>query len=197
MAHGPAKNVLVDLWLASGLARLQVEQLLAGSGLAPDEFALYGLVVDLAPVTAADLARATGMPATTLSGLLARCEARGELERRPDPADRRGRLLALTPTGEARYRAVLPAFAELLAGLDAVTPLPIPGVRFQLQALDQGLRRLGGHAPRPYAVDPGPARELTYPGPALDAAQQREVLAFIDWVRHRDGRPAGTVGGRD
>ncbi len=29
MAHGPAKNVLVDLWLASGLARLQVEQLLA------------------------------------------------------------------------------------------------------------------------------------------------------------------------
>lgn len=187
MASGPAKNVLVDLWLASGLARQQVETVLAGSGLAADEFALYGLVVDLAPVTAAGLARATGMPSTTLSGLLTRCVARGDLERRTDPDDRRGRLLALTEQGLARYRALLPGFGTLLADLERAVPLPMPGIRFGLQALDQGLRRVGDHADRPYQVDPDPSAPLQYPGPALTARQQREVLGFIDWVRHRDG----------
>ena len=36
-----------------------------------------------------DLVRATVLPPTTLSGILTRCERRGELERVANPADRR------------------------------------------------------------------------------------------------------------
>ena len=43
-SKGPAKNVLVDVWLISGLSRALVEEVLRGSGLTPDEFAVYGLV---------------------------------------------------------------------------------------------------------------------------------------------------------
>lgn len=183
---GPAKNVLVDVWLVSGLSRALVEELLRDSGMTPDEFAVYGLVVDLAPVTAADLARASGLSTTTLSSLVARCEARGDLERTEDPDDRRQRPLRLTEAGLRRYRALLPAFSALLAQLDAVVELPTADVRFRLQALDAALRVVSGAAPRPYVLAPPQGETLRYEGDPLTARQRREVLAFVDWVRHRD-----------
>jgi DNA-binding MarR family transcriptional regulator len=185
-ARGPAKNALVDVWLLSGLSRALVDDLLRGTGMTPDEFAVYGLVVDLAPVTAADLARATGMSATTLSSLVARCEARGDLERAENPGDRRHRPLRLTEQGMIRYRGPLPAFADLLARLEAATDLPTPDVRFRLQALDAALRAVSGAQPRPYSLAPPDGETLSYAGPPLTAKQRREVLAYVDWVRHRD-----------
>ena len=120
--RGPAKNVLVDVWLISTLASSLVEASLTDSPMSADEFAVYGLIVDLGPLTAADLARATGLPPTTLSGVLARCERRGEIERVANPADRRSALLRLTARGVEVYRACVPALLDLLARLDAATP---------------------------------------------------------------------------
>jgi DNA-binding MarR family transcriptional regulator len=47
------------------------------------------------------LAEQMDCEASNLTGLVDRLEARGLVERRPDPADRRVRLLALTSEGEA------------------------------------------------------------------------------------------------
>jgi DNA-binding MarR family transcriptional regulator len=188
VATGPAKNVLVDVWMLGALSRSLVERLLRRSPLTPDEFAVYGLVVDLAPVTATDLTRATGLAGTTVASLVARCEARGDLERTVDPEDRRHRPLRLTEQGMARYRQALPGFAELLARIEAALPAPTPEVRWHLQGLDGALREIAGATSRPYRLDrPGAHHRVEYAGAPLSPEQHSEVLAYVDWIRHRDG----------
>jgi DNA-binding MarR family transcriptional regulator len=181
------KNILVDVWLASTLAQRLVDDLLAGEPLSSDEFALYGLIVDLGPVTASELARWTGMPMTTLSTLVRRCVARGELTRVPNPSDRRSAHLALSDEGMALYRRCVPPLLAALSDLEARLPASESAVRLALQDLDTGLRATVGADPRPYAVaSPADEHVLGYTGPALTAAQHAEALAFLDWIRHRD-----------
>jgi DNA-binding MarR family transcriptional regulator len=180
------KSVLVDIWLISILANRLVDEALAGTALAVEEFALYGLIHDLGPVTAADLTRVTGLAPTTLSGILARCQQRGDLVRVPNPADRRSVLLQLTPAGLAARQRLVPGLRELLIRLEAALDTPLPEVRLQLQALDAALRSVAGVDPRPYLLAAPAARSLEYRGDRLTARQQREVLAYVDWVRHRD-----------
>jgi DNA-binding MarR family transcriptional regulator len=186
----PKKNVLVDLWLASTLAVRLVEDLLTDTPLSSDEFALYGLIVDLGPVTASDLARWTGMPLTTLSNLVRRCEARGELTRVANPRDRRSSHLALSDHGMELYRRCVPRLLDALAKLHAELPASEIAVRVALQDLDTGLRAVLGAQPRPYEIT-SQTREhaLAYGGQALTPAQRAEALAFIEWLRHRDRRP--------
>jgi len=186
--RGPAKNVLVDVWLLSTLASSLVEAALAESPMSTDEFALYGLIVDLGPLTAADLARATGLPPTTLSGILARCERRGEVERVANPADRRSALLRLTARGSVVYRGALPGLLDLLTRLDAATPGGSESLRLALQTLDDALRTVGGTGERPYRLAPPADRPpaVDYDGEPLTPAQEREARRFIDWLRHRD-----------
>jgi DNA-binding MarR family transcriptional regulator len=181
------KSVLVDIWLISILASRLVDEALAGTALTVEEFALYGLIRDLGPVTAADLARTTGLAPTTLSGILGRCQQRGDLVRVPNPTDRRSVLLQLTPSGLAARQRLVPALGDLLTRLDEVLELPPAEVRLHLQALDGALRSLAGVDPRPYRLGALPARPLEYRGDRLTARQQREVLGYIDWIRHRDG----------
>jgi len=179
------KNVLVDVWLIKTLATSAVEDALAGSPMSADEFAIYGLIVDLEPITAADLVRATGLPPTTVSGILARCERRGELERVANAADRRSALLRLTDRGVAVYRAALPGLLGLLAQLDDA--IDAADVRHALEVLDEALRKVRGAGERPYRLPPAPQRAaVDYGGPPLTAAQQREVRRYVDWLRHRD-----------
>jgi DNA-binding MarR family transcriptional regulator len=72
--------------------------------------------------TQSDLAAAVGRDKTRLIPILDRLEARGLLRRTPDPADRRNRVVALTPAGRelaASCRAgVREVEAELLSALD-------------------------------------------------------------------------------
>ena len=51
------------------------------------------------PVPMSRLAEALSCDASNVTGLVDRLEARGLLERRPAPSDRRVKVLALTPTG--------------------------------------------------------------------------------------------------
>jgi DNA-binding MarR family transcriptional regulator len=59
--------------------------------------------------TVSQLGRATGMRPSTTTGVLDRLEARGLLERRPNPADRRSANVALTKLGESVAQRVLAA----------------------------------------------------------------------------------------
>jgi DNA-binding MarR family transcriptional regulator len=93
------------------------------------------------PPTQARLAEHAGTDAMMTSQVLRRLEARGLLERRPDPGDGRARRLALTPRGSAltaRALADVEAadeayFAPLgdrrAAFLDALSALPSPPPR--------------------------------------------------------------------
>ena len=62
-----------------------------------------------------ELAARAQMTQQSMSELVAGLEARGYVERAPDPADRRARVVRLTPRGRAMLRAALPIIGEIEA----------------------------------------------------------------------------------
>jgi DNA-binding MarR family transcriptional regulator len=109
-------RALGDLLRRSARSRVY-GALTTGLGPALDE-ATYPVLSGLArtgPVTAARLAADVGLDRSVVSRHADRLEAAGLLRRDPDPADRRGTLLALTAAGQ---RAVAEMRRRLAAELD-------------------------------------------------------------------------------
>ena len=183
------KNVLIDIWLMSLLANRMVSEILDGTPLSVDEFAMYGLISDLAPITAADLVRATGLSPTTISSMVRRCEARGELVRTANPDDARSALLELTPDGYAILAETVPRLLEAIEGIRRRLAGQHDRVRDSLRELDSALRAEIGIGERPYTLvsDAGADVSLDYPGERLTPVQESETRRFIEWLRSRDG----------
>ncbi|MFM7346646.1 MAG: MarR family winged helix-turn-helix transcriptional regulator [Tagaea sp.] len=100
--------------------------------LTPTQFAALVKIGDRGEVSQNLLGRLTAMDPATIQGVIQRLMARGLIERRPDPADRRATLLRLTATGTALAReAVARAKTVTQATLE---PLP-PSERETLLAL--------------------------------------------------------------
>jgi DNA-binding MarR family transcriptional regulator len=79
--------------------------------LRPDEFAVYSALRLTGETTPAALAGELGMGRSTLSNWLRRMDAAGHVTRRPNPADGRSSLVALTPDAVRRTEACFPAFS--------------------------------------------------------------------------------------
>ena len=86
------------------------------------------------PVPMSRLAEVLSCDASNVTGLIDRLEARGYVQRRPSPGDRRVKVLALTPTG-ARVRE------QMLAHM-TVQPMPLSAE--ERRALVKLLERLVG-----------------------------------------------------
>lgn len=183
------KNILIDVWLLASLTDRLVSEILEDSPLSVDEFAMYGLITDLAPITSADLVRATGRSPTTISSLVRRCEARGELVRTHNPDDARSSLLELTSVGYQALGEVTPrllsAIEEIKGGLGGT----YDAVRESLRELDSVIRLRLGVGARPYELETGTddGTSLSYPGEPLTPDQAEEARRFIEWIRSRDG----------
>jgi DNA-binding MarR family transcriptional regulator len=92
--------------------------------------------------TVAQLQRATGQRASTLTGVLDRLERRGLVERRLNPRDRRSFEVSLTADGRRAAARVRQAFAELeQAALAAVPQRSAKGFFDVLAALDREAER--------------------------------------------------------
>jgi DNA-binding MarR family transcriptional regulator len=76
-------------------------ELLAPLGLEPREFALLRSVASTEGVTQQAIAERMGVAASRMVGLVDTLEARGLIERRQNPDDRRARALFLTDDGRA------------------------------------------------------------------------------------------------
>lgn len=182
------KNFLVDLWLISFLANRMASEILGDTPLSVDEFAMYGLISDLAPITSADLVRATGLPPTTVSSIVRRCETRGELVRVDNPDDRRSSFLELTPVGYSVLSSVVPKLLEVIQRVENILGGRQTAFRECLEELDGAIRIELGVGPRPYSISRSTAAaSVPYPGERLTSEQSREVLQFIEWLRVRDG----------
>jgi MarR family transcriptional regulator, lower aerobic nicotinate degradation pathway regulator len=77
-------------------------------GLTPVQFAALQSVANAPGADQRSLAGRIGLDTSTVAGVIDRLEVRGLLRRDVSPADRRVRLLTLTPTGEQLLRAVEP-----------------------------------------------------------------------------------------
>jgi DNA-binding MarR family transcriptional regulator len=65
------------------------------------QFAALVKLHELRAVSQTELGRLTGMDRATVSGVVARLKRRDLVLYKPDPLDKRSRIIALTPAGEA------------------------------------------------------------------------------------------------
>jgi DNA-binding MarR family transcriptional regulator len=182
-------SILFDLWLVNHLLSDAIDEALTGaSGLTGEEFGFYSLLRRFGPVPASQVTRWTAIRPTTLSTVVRRLQERGHLEQRPNPADGRSRLLALTAAGEKAHTVAADAFfAATRALADALGPEE-RRQRASLQRLDAALREVAGLDPRPYdlaGTDPAAEHEVTYDGAPLTPAEESHVRAYIDFLRSR------------
>jgi MarR family multiple antibiotic resistance transcriptional regulator len=119
----------------------------AEAGVAAGHFELLRYIRGHPGARVADLASAFAIGVGTTSKIADRLENEGWLERRPNPANRRSSLLALTPAGESVVSRAEPvwhaAIQEILGG--AVTPEELTALSLALGALRSDLeqRHLG------------------------------------------------------
>jgi DNA-binding MarR family transcriptional regulator len=182
-------SLLFDVWLLMHLVSGMLDGALERSGLSADDFGLYSLLRVFGPTTPTQIARWTGMRATTVSAALARMARRGHSDTRPNRTDRRSYLVVLNPAGAVAHLAAAEPFLAELGRLTAA----IAGehsLRLQLQQLDSALRAATGLDPRPYAlVDSAPSDTsggpwlLPYQGDRLTAEQEAIARNYLDFLR--------------
>jgi MarR family transcriptional regulator, organic hydroperoxide resistance regulator len=90
------------------------------------------------PATVADIQRAFGLRASTLTNALDRLDHRGLVRREPHPSDRRTFLLSLTPAGTDAARHVVATVDALEARVAAqVTAEQLDGFHAVMAAIEQ------------------------------------------------------------
>jgi DNA-binding MarR family transcriptional regulator len=121
VAERPRISLLYEFFVTTQRVRVLLGRAMADAPLRPDEYAVYSLLFDEGPTPPTQMARALGMPLTTLHEYTRAMLSRGHAERAPNPGDRRSYLLSLTRAGIRTHRLAANAFDEandrLLAGL--------------------------------------------------------------------------------
>ena len=119
------------------------ERVKAEAEVGAGHFELLRYVRDHPDPRVADLASAFAIGVGTTSKIVDRVEKEGWVERRPNPANRRSSLLALTPAGESVVSRAEPAWQtaiqEILGGV--VTPDELTALSLALDALRSDLER--------------------------------------------------------
>ncbi len=82
---------------------------MAETNLTPTQLAALAKVADEGEVTQNRLGRLTAMDPATMQGVIKRLSARGYIDRRPDPHDRRRTVLTLSAEGRAILERAAPA----------------------------------------------------------------------------------------
>jgi DNA-binding MarR family transcriptional regulator len=98
--------------MATRLATRHYDRALAPSGLTTNEYSILSRLGRLGPLPLGALAARLGVDRSTLSRELAPLVSAGLVEELADAADRRRRVLALGPDGEARVKQARPLWAQ-------------------------------------------------------------------------------------
>jgi hypothetical protein len=130
------------------------------------------------------------MRPTTVSVALKRMAARGHADQTPNPDDGRSYLVGLNSAGMAAHEAAAPLFMEAIGRLDTGMGSSQHDERAALQRIDAAFRTALDLDDRPYSLaddgsSAGQSGRVAYDGPALTAAQEQQVLQYIEFVRSR------------
>jgi DNA-binding MarR family transcriptional regulator len=104
-------------------------------GLTNGQFSLLMSLNRPKPPGMASVANLLAMDRTTLTAALKPLERRGLIEIFPDPADRRGRLLKLTPKGTEVLASAVPTWEQTHKEVEAGLDYPADQFRKSLQSL--------------------------------------------------------------
>ncbi len=110
----------------------------AGFDITPVQFAILNALIDDPGEDQVTLAKRVAFDAATSGSVITRLESKGLIRREPDEADKRRKLLWITPEGEqaalGMKRAVAKAQKRVLAPLDAVQREQLVGLLQQMVA---------------------------------------------------------------
>lgn len=106
---------------ARALAR-RFDEALRPFGLTNGQFSLLMSLNRPKPPAMGPVANLLAMDRTTLTAALKPLERRGLVLVTPDPADRRGRLLALTPEGQSLLALAVPVWESTHAAVESLLP---------------------------------------------------------------------------
>jgi DNA-binding MarR family transcriptional regulator len=120
---------------ARALAR-RFDEALRPLGLTNGQFSLMMALNRPQPPSMGQVAELLAMDRTTLTAALKPLERRGLVQVMPGPADRRSRLMTLTPAGRSLLSCAVPIWESTHAGLEALLPDGGPDrLRSDLRAL--------------------------------------------------------------
>lgn len=140
----PAREAWELLWQIMQANKPRFMGLAQEMGLAPMQLHALRLVEPGEGVPMSSLAGKLFCDASNVTGIVDRLEARGLVERRPSPRDRRVKLLVLTPEGE-RVRET--AHRQLSTPPPEIADLPLEQQRALRDALRAARARAGAAPP--------------------------------------------------
>jgi DNA-binding MarR family transcriptional regulator len=111
---GPADNVLLQTFRAVDAVRELMAEVVHGTGVTADEWAVLSVIGLFGPVSPTDVAARLRIPPTTITRYVAGIVEAGLAARSPNPDDRRSYLLALTPAGRDVAATVVPRMRTAL-----------------------------------------------------------------------------------
>lgn len=125
------------LWRAARALEHRARRSIEGTGLHATDFGVLEALLHKGPLPVNTLGKKLLLTSGSITTAVDRLAERGLVERKDDPADRRVRLVALTPRGR---RLIEPAFARHAADLEEAASVLSREERATLVAL---LRKLG------------------------------------------------------
>ncbi len=132
-------SLMFDLFVLNQHVRRLMTAALADADLRADEYAVYGLLFEQAPLTATEMARRMGMPLTTLLDYLSAMDERHHLRREPHPRDGRAQQLSLRMAGITAHRRTNRIWEVMRANLERSLPIPVNDLRRALQGFDDAV----------------------------------------------------------
>jgi len=132
-------SLLFDLFVLNQRVRRLMTAALADVALRADEYAVYSLLLEQAPLTATEMARRMAMPLTTVLDYLRVMDDRHHLRREKHPRDGRAQQLSLTMAGITEQRRTNRAWEVMRVNLEGSLAIPAKDVRRALQALDDAV----------------------------------------------------------
>jgi DNA-binding MarR family transcriptional regulator len=152
-------SLLFNFFVTGQRIRRLLSEAMAPSGMKPDEYAVYSVLFEKAPLTATEMSEFLGMPLTTVLDYLKAMGAAGHLERLPHPSDGRAVQLRLSTSGVRAQRRAHEHFDLAYRRLVGALAVPADQVKRALAALDDAAQSVGSLRPLPRPV-PVPARRV-------------------------------------
>ena len=132
-------SLLFDFFVTSQRIKRVLAEAMAPAGMKADEYAVYSLLFEKAPLTATQMAELLAMPLTTVLDYLRAMSDARHVERIPHPGDGRAVLLRLSPRGVSAHRRAHDHFDVVHQQVIRSLPVPVARVRAALNALDQAV----------------------------------------------------------
>jgi len=129
-------SLLFELFVVSQRVRRVLADGMAGSGMRPDEYAVYSLLFTEGPMTATEMAQQLGLPLSTVLDYLKAVDAAGHLDRDRHPDDGRAVQVALNSKGIAAQFRANKHWEVVRKQIEGSLRMPKTQVRAALVALD-------------------------------------------------------------